>query len=416
MKHPLFTSSGGRRIVSRETPSPLRRRQKTVDIVPPYQGVNQLRAFAREKTPYAAPSAQARLAREGRNMGKRRFSHEELDALFGGPVPPPPPTTSKKPSVPSPAPHPATQKTSKSSAQTPAAPQPPAPAQSTPVPPRAQDGGKPLPLPGAPAALPLDQIRPNPFQPRMEFNPAKLSEMADSIREHGVLQPLLVRKSQEGYQLVAGERRLRAARLAGLTEVPVLLVSITDQESLEIAMIENLQREDLNPIEEAIAYDTLIKKFALTQEEVAHRVGKDRTTVVNSLRLLRLPPEIREDLREGLLTPGHARALLSLDNEEQILRLRKEILANGLSVRRAEERAKELLGGVIRPQKPRGESGRERLPEIVDLENRLTETMGTRVRLRTTHPTRGRLEITYNSLEDLDRICALLGLRTDSNE
>lgn len=375
-----------------------------------------MRAFAREKTPYAAP-ARERLAREGRNMGKRRFSHEELDALFGGPVPPPLPATSKKPSVPSPAPHAATPKTSKSSArQAPAPPQPPAPPQSTPVPPRAQASGSPLPAPGAPAALPLDQIRPNPFQPRMEFNPAKLSEMADSIREHGVLQPLLVRKSQDGYQLVAGERRLRAARLAGLTQVPVLLVSITDQESLEIAMIENLQREDLNPVEEAIAYDTLIKKFALTQEEVAQRVGKDRTTVVNSLRLLRLPPEIREDLREGLLTPGHARALLSLDNEEQILRLRKEILANGLSVRRAEERAKELLGGVIRPQKPRGESGRERLPEIVDLENRLTETMGTRVRLRTTHPTRGRLEITYNSLEDLDRICALLGLRTDSNE
>jgi len=256
----------------------------------------------------------------------------------------------------------------------------------------------------------IHDISPNPFQPRMVFDDARLEEMAQSIRERGILQPLLVRsKPGGGYQLIAGERRLRAAKIAGLTQIPALLANFSDQEVLEAAIVENLQRDDLNPIEEAHAYDSLIKRFGLAHEEVARRVGKDRSTIVNTLRLLRLPADIQDDLRAKRLTAGHARALLALDSEAQALRLREDIHKHALSVRQTEDRARQMLGQKEKASKPRN------MPESVAadirrLEERLVDRLSAKVRLRISTPSTGRIEIAYSSLDELERLCQLLGV------
>lgn len=317
-------------------------------------------------------------------MARRRFSETELNALFGKSRPTEPLSALPLPVKPAATPPPSL------------SPPPAASSSST------NESGV--------VEISVGQITPNPHQPRMHFDEAKLQEMADSIRVHGVLQPILVRRVRDGYQLVAGERRLRGAQRAGLSTIPALVISLSEEELLEVALIENLQRDDLNAIEEARAFESLTRQFGMNHEEIAKRVGKDRTTVVNSLRLLRLPPEIQSDLLSRRLSPGHARALLSLDGEDQMLQVRAEILESGLSVRQTEERVRDLMGQKKMTRRRGTPSDKEISPEVADLETRLTESIGTRVRLRPTSAVSGRIEITYTNLDELDRICAKLGI------
>ena len=241
---------------------------------------------------------------------------------------------------------------------------------------------------------PLEAISPSPYQPRLKKEEG-LEELAASIKEKGVLQPLLVREITPGfYELVAGERRFQAAKMAGLERVPVIVKDLTPQEALELALIENLQRKDLNPIEEARGYQRLIEEFGLTQEEVAQKVGKDRSTVANALRLLRLPEDIQEDVLQGRLSAGHARALLSLENPALMRQARKEILEKGLSVRQTEALVKQLLA----ERKPRKT---ETDPNIVALERELGQLLGTKVKL-SWGKKKGRLTIEFYSTEQFE--------------
>ncbi len=261
--------------------------------------------------------------------------------------------------------------------------------------------------PGGPRQeLPIDLIAPNPFQPRKDFPPQELEELAASVREQGVIQPLIVRTRTDGtYELVAGERRLRAAKLAGLAQVPVLIRQASDAESLEIALIENIQREDLNPVDEAQAYQQLMSQFQLSQEEMAKKVGKDRSSVANTLRLLKLPEGVLGMVASGRLSEGHARAILSLDSDEAMLRLAQKIQRDGLSVREAERLAK----GGKRTAKPRAVKNEIKDPHARQLEEDLRRKLGTHVRVVQKTSQKGKLEIEYYSLEDLDRIVSLLG-------
>ncbi|NDY41566.1 ParB/RepB/Spo0J family partition protein [Dissulfurirhabdus thermomarina] len=245
---------------------------------------------------------------------------------------------------------------------------------------------------------PVEKIHPNPEQPRRQMDRAALEGLAASIREKGVIQPLVVREAGGGYELIAGERRWRAAQLAGLKTVPVVIKDISPGEVLELALIENIQREDLNPLEEAMAYQRLVEEFGLTQAQVAQRVGKERSTVANSLRLLRLPAPIREDLAEGRLTMGHARALLTLEDDAARLALRDEILAKGLSVRETEARARRPAAGARRAAAPRRDD-----PDLRRLADELTRLLGHRVRV-VHRGDGGRIEIHYRSLDEFDRI------------
>lgn len=243
--------------------------------------------------------------------------------------------------------------------------------------------------------LPISDIEPNRDQPRKQFDDAALRELADSIAEHGVIQPLLVRPVGGGvYQIVAGERRWRASRLAGLTEVPAVVKELSDSETMEIALVENLQREDLDPIEEAEGIAQLIETYALTQEQAAQKLGKSRPAVANALRLLNLPDEVRELIRKGKLTQGHARALLALDTPEAITDAAQEIVAKGLSVREAEKLAK---SPAPRPKKAAGTARRPVFIEEAQLA--LTEYFGRPVKL--SGGTKGKIELEYYSEEDL---------------
>lgn len=251
--------------------------------------------------------------------------------------------------------------------------------------------------------IPVEAIDPNPQQPRKDFEIKALSELAASLRRSGVIQPVVVRRAGQGYQLIVGERRWRAAKLAGLEKIPAVVREATDAESLELALIENLLREDLNPIEEAEAYQKLLAQFAWTQEELAERVGKDRSSIANCLRLLKLPESIQADLRAGRLTMGHARALLSLASAADQIRLREEILAHSWSVRATEEDVQRKRSQL--PRRPL-----RRSPELGALEDTLREALVTRVRL-VGNERRGRIEIAYTSREDLDRLTELLTAR-----
>jgi ParB family chromosome partitioning protein len=254
--------------------------------------------------------------------------------------------------------------------------------------------------------IPLDQVQPNPYQPRHQFNSKTIQQMAESIKTKGLLQPIVVRRVDDRFQLVSGERRLRAARIAELERIPALIVEATDNEVLEFALIENLQREDLNPIDEANAYKTLVQHFKLTQDEVAKRVGKERSSVANTLRLLSLPVEMQKDVEEERLTPGHARAILSLDNLSQQRQLRSLILARELSVREAEREARRIAEGR------RAKKGRvaQRDPHLAQLEEQLLARLGTKVRITPKSKTKGKIEIHYSSLEEISRILAIIGL------
>jgi len=265
------------------------------------------------------------------------------------------------------------------------------------------------PAPELPSAgvqeLPMDSIVANPRQPRKDFDNSALAELSASLKRSGVLQPVVVRRYGQQFQIVVGERRWRAAQMAGLTHIPAMVREVTDAETLELALVENLLREDLNPMEEAEAYQRLLTEFSWTQEELGQRVGKDRSSVANCLRLLKLPDLIQADLRTGRLTMGHARALLSLTSTADQLKLREEILAHSWSVRATEE-------GVQRKQRITPRRIGRRSADLAALEDSLRQALATRVRL-VGNERAGRIEIAYTSAEDLERLAELItGRRT----
>ena len=260
----------------------------------------------------------------------------------------------------------------------------------------------------------LSALRPNPSQPRKDFVDARLRELADSIRQKGVLQPVLVEAEADGrYTVIAGERRFRAAKLAGLERIPVIVGRFSAEEKLEIALIENVQRENLTPIEEAQAYRRLMDMAALSQEQVAVKVGKDRSTVANSLRLLRLPEDMQSALSRGEMSPGHARAILMLVNPADQQLLFRRIVDRGISVREAEETAAGLNRGKKAARKTaageKPSQGRKE-PEIRAIEEKLIEKLGTKVEIKGTGK-KGRIEIAYYSTDDLERLLELLKIR-----
>lgn len=252
---------------------------------------------------------------------------------------------------------------------------------------------------GGVRSLTLRRIEPNPLQPRREFDPEALQALADSISAHGVIQPLTVRETPSGYyQIIAGERRWRAARMAGLEEVPVLVVEADDRTVMELALIENLQREDLNPMEEAAGYRTLADDYHMTQEEIADRVGKSRAAVANSLRLLSLSDELADMVRSGKLTPGHARALLSLKDEKLRLQAAQRIIALQLSVRQAET----LCRNLAKPKEvPKMQT--LQVDYISDCERSLSRKLGRRVRI-INGKRKGHFELEFYGPEDLNRL------------
>jgi ParB family chromosome partitioning protein len=240
-------------------------------------------------------------------------------------------------------------------------------------------------------------------QPRKVFNDETIREMADSISEHGILQPLLVRPIENGkYELVAGERRLRAAVLAGLKKVPVIIREMEEPQTWEAALIENLQRENLNPVEEAAAYREMLERYGYTQEELARRIGKSRAYVANTVRLLNLPGEIRELVKTGELTAGHARAILALKDEEQQLALAQKIIQQGMTVRDTEEAG-------TKERTTRKSAGKTKDPHLVMVEQRFEELLNTRVKV-IRQKTGGKIEVRFNDDEELNRIMEVMGL------
>jgi ParB family chromosome partitioning protein len=267
--------------------------------------------------------------------------------------------------------------------------------------------------PNAVVQLPIARLTPNPGQPRKNFDEAELRELADSIAEHGIIQPIIVADAgnvatQGGsYIIIAGERRTRAARLAGLKEVPAIIRKYTDQRRLEISLVENIQRSDLNPIEEAAAYKNLMDYSQLSQEELAAKEGKNRSTVTNALRLLKLPAHIQKSLETGGISPGHARALLAVNDKNLREKLFNEITARGLSVREAEKRAVALN---ITPEEKKADekTAPKRPPEITEMEEKFIDKLGTKVTIEGGLE-KGRIHIEYYSMEDLDRLYEILG-------
>ena len=252
---------------------------------------------------------------------------------------------------------------------------------------------------------PVEELQPHHLQPRKTFNDTKMAELVASIREKGVIQPLVVRHAGDHYQIIAGERRWRAAQKAGLKEVPVVIQDVSEDWALEMALIENIQREDLNPIEEAEAYRHLMSNFDLSQEEVAKRVGRERPTVANALRLLRLPKDIQQDVIGGQLSMGHARALLSLDAVARIKEARDQVVRRQLSVRQTEALVKRLKGGAERRARRKTKLD----PELADLAARLQRCLGTKVNIlpQTRGGKGGRIEISYYSADELERLLEL---------
>lgn len=247
--------------------------------------------------------------------------------------------------------------------------------------------------------LPVDRIEVNPFQPRQQMDPEALAELAESIRAQGVIQPLVVRPVGEGYQLVVGERRWRAAQMAGLERVPVVVRSMGDREAAALALVENLQREGLNPIEEAMGFRRLMLEFGWTQEEVASRVGRKRSSVANALRLLQLAPEVQDLIMGGQLSAGHGKVLAAVEKVPEQLRLAEQAVREEWSVRHLEQVVSGLKG---RPRAKRVQR-RPLAPEALELQSHLAERLGTRVTVRSTGK-RGKIEIEFFGLEDLERI------------
>lgn len=260
--------------------------------------------------------------------------------------------------------------------------------------------------------VPITELAPSPYQPRAKVDERRLSELAESIKAHGILQPLILRRSGRGYQVIAGERRLRAAMLAGLARVPAVVREAKDHEMLELALVENLQREDINPMEAAEAYRRLMDEFGLTQEQVAGRVGKSRSAVANTLRMLRLPGSVQESLRDGRLEEGHGKILASFDDHRVVLTLWRRIIKRGLSVKQTSDMAAKLLPGNV----PRGTilgkpKTYDRLgPNMQALEGKLRERLGCRVVLKIASQRRGGgvIEIHFADLEDLQQVSDII--------
>ncbi|MCL2721088.1 MAG: ParB/RepB/Spo0J family partition protein [Treponema sp.] len=256
--------------------------------------------------------------------------------------------------------------------------------------------------------LPVEKLVPNPGQPRKNFNETELQELAESIKTYGIIQPIIAANAGDGtYIIIAGERRTRAARLASLTAVPVIIRDYTDQKRLEVSLIENIQRTDLNPIEEAAAYKNLMDFSNLSQDELALRMGKNRSTVANALRLLKLPVEIQKNIEDGKISSGHARALLSVTNTKSREKLFREILSSDVSVREAEKRAAVLNaseeGGKKNAAGKSGAKGSKRPPEVDAMEEKFIERLGTKVVIEG-DLNKGRIHIDYYSMEDLERL------------
>lgn len=262
--------------------------------------------------------------------------------------------------------------------------------------------------------VPVREIKPNPRQPRQRFSEQSLEELSASIREHGVLQPILLTEDKQGlgYLLVAGERRFRAAERAGLRDIPAIIQAVTDEEMLEIAIVENVQRDDLNPVEEARAYRALIDSFGWSQEQVAQRVGKKRSTVANALRLLKLGDEALTELEEGRMTPGHARAILSIDDAFYRNRLRQEVIEKGISVREAERRAISYQKSGSPTGRPKKKTASEETENIdtVALEDRIMAQLGCRVRIKSRDGRSGSVEIPFRNPDELDRFLQAVGV------
>lgn len=252
--------------------------------------------------------------------------------------------------------------------------------------------------------LPLQKVEPNPNQPRRDFDPEALEALSESIAQHGVLQPLTVRELESGYyQIIAGERRWRAARLAGLREIPAIVIEADDKKATELALIENLQREDLNPVEEAMGYSRLLKEYGMTQEDAAIRVGKSRPAVANALRLLQLTPEILEMVKTGALTPGHARAILSMKEPKKQKEAAQKIAALDLSVRQAEL----LCRNLNREPKPEPEAQPLAVDYIAECEKSLSRHLGRGVKI-VNGKRKGRFELEFYGQEDLQRLLEIL--------
>lgn len=269
-----------------------------------------------------------------------------------------------------------------------------------------------LAAPAAERRVPVSEIQPNPRQPRRYFDEQRIAELAESIRQQGVLQPLVVRKSDSGYELIVGERRFRAAQRAGLERVPVIVKEVSDAESLEMALVENIQREELTPIEEALAYRQLMDEFQLTQEDVAKRVGKSRPVIANLLRVLNLPEEIKEDVDRGNLSVGHARSLLALETPQKQIELARQVIHQSLSVRETEA----LVARTVEGTAPATAQGQPPDPEkpvghvdiyLKAIEEELMRELGTKVRLHT-RKKGGKIEIEYYSSQELDGLLARL--------
>ena len=259
---------------------------------------------------------------------------------------------------------------------------------------------------GSETIVKITQVEPNREQPRKNFDEDALQELADSIKQFGLLQPILVQDRKTHYEIIAGERRWRAAKLAGLKEVPVIIRDYTDQEIVEISLIENIQREDLNPIEEAQAYKRLLTEFNLKQDEVAERVSKSRTAVTNSMRLLKLCDEVQQMIIDDMLSTGHARALISIEDPEQQYTIAQKIFDEKLSVRDVEK----LVKNLNKPEKPKKENQEDKSLDIIyqDIEEKLKQSLGTKVEITPKGNGSGKVEIEFYNHDDLDRIIELL--------
>ncbi len=253
--------------------------------------------------------------------------------------------------------------------------------------------------------IPIDQLSPNPFQPRRSFSDEGIQQLAESIRLHGILQPVVVRPAGTGYQLIAGERRWRAAQIAGLPKIPAIVRELDDSGMVQFALIENLQREDLSPIEEALAYRRLMDEFDMTQEQLSKSVGRSRPVIANTVRLLNLPEEIQNLVEQRKLSEGHARCLLAISDEALQLKIANKIIAQGLNVRQVEELVKAIAQNVSRETIRSSEAAHD--PDAAHLAQRLSERLGTKVRLSGS-ASKGRLVIAYYSSEDLDRILEVI--------
>lgn len=254
-----------------------------------------------------------------------------------------------------------------------------------------------------PATLKITEIEPGISQPRKDFEQESLGELAESIKEHGIIQPIVVQKGEHFYRIIAGERRWRAAKLAGLKEVPVIIKDYTEKEALLIALIENVQREDLNPIEEAMAYKRLMEEYELTQEETAEKVAKSRSNVTNMLRLLKLGTEVQQMLAGGEISTGHARALLALENQDMQLKAAQKIVSDGLSVRETEKLVKNIARGDTQRKGTEQESEQEKVV-YRELEEKLKIAMGTKVVINRKKDGKGKIEIDYYSADELERL------------